>query len=102
MTEQTKRFIELGDIVSLQMTCKNCSATICVPVSQLNTLPVNCFNCKAVWAEAHTGELQRDVEGLIGHMNALQHMSKLRHFLLSLELSPIAPSSSGRASSDKD
>lgn len=57
MTIQTKRFIELPDIVALRLECNDCGTTICVLVSKevkVKTIH-SCPNCQKPWLTLPTG-----------------------------------------------
>jgi hypothetical protein len=52
MTRQTKRFVELSDIVALHFECKHCKTTLALPVSRRkvgNSLKA-CPSCGRGWA----------------------------------------------------
>jgi Zn ribbon nucleic-acid-binding protein len=47
MTLQTKRFIELSDILSLRFECRNCGATLTIDTRKnFSVPPRECVNCK--------------------------------------------------------
>jgi hypothetical protein len=101
MTEQTKRFIELSDIVGLRLTCKQCGSSLSVPRDKLSRLPVNCVNCMAEWDAYNSDDLQRKITALIDAMNVMGRLSERKGFTFTVELSPAPRADEGRASGDK-
>jgi hypothetical protein len=46
MTLETKHLIEIGDIVSIEFTCKKCTSTLLYSIAQFGRVPTQCPNCK--------------------------------------------------------
>jgi hypothetical protein len=96
MTSQTKKFIELSDILTLQFECKNatCKATLTLSVSQelrKQTL-FACPACKQPWALVNGGECESTIRDFLSAFGKLQHTLNSKPdsfpagFLLRLEI----------------
>jgi hypothetical protein len=51
MTSQTKHFIELPDVVAVQLACRRCGAAVCLSLAKeirLETFRI-CPNCSEPW-----------------------------------------------------
>jgi hypothetical protein len=88
MTTQTKKYIELSDIVGLRFACKNekCGAVLTLPLAEnINlTHPLQkCPHCGVGWAvingSGYEGYVQRFIEGI-------KRMEQPFGFALTLEL----------------
>jgi hypothetical protein len=70
MTSQTKKFIELSDIVGLRFECKNkeCRAILTLPLldySNLNHPLQKCPNCGTGWAVLGTAGFESYIEKFV-------------------------------------
>lgn len=104
MTSQTKKFIELSDILALHFECKNndCKATLTLSASQdlrdgtLYTCPV----CEKSWAVVNGGGCELTIKEFLRAYQKLQktlgneHGSFPAGFLLRLEILEEAESES--------
>jgi hypothetical protein len=71
MTTQTKKFIELADMLALHFSCKNCDATLTVSIDRefgkkeefglLNTCPV----CKNPWASVNGSSCEASIKEFV-------------------------------------
>ncbi len=75
MTSQTKKFIELCDILALHFECKDCKATLTVSASQSlrdGTL-YNCPACKESWALVNGGGCELTIKEFLAAFQKLQN-----------------------------
>jgi hypothetical protein len=108
MTEQTKRFIAVSDIVGLRFECahEGCGATLILPFKaealKIDTL-VSCPGCGREWAvERKTGEKGADSRSTFkGFVQAAEAVSGARpRFHFSLEITPPLTSGSEHRASE--
>ena len=74
MTEQTKRFIELSDILAIRCECRNkeCRASLSIPLAQVMGRTVRvCPSCKEPWAQFGESTYETLFTDLIEKMKAL-------------------------------
>ncbi len=102
MTEQTKRFIELADIIGLRLSCKQCGSSLSIPREKLARLPNLCVNCETEWDAFNSDEMQKKITALVDAMNVITRLSERKTFALTLELSPVIRGDDARASGGKD
>ena len=101
MTEQTKRFIELRDIIGLRFTCKQCGSALSVPREKIGVLPAACINCTAEWGSFSSDDLQSKIAALIDAMNVIGRLSERKNFAFTLELSPVTRADGDHVSREK-
>ncbi len=87
MTTQTRRFIELKDILALRFDCRKCGASISVPMGDCHRIPSACSNCLGDFTNGFGGDSTGKVLGEFA--NSLKHVVRLvddRPFVFSLEI----------------
>jgi hypothetical protein len=45
MTSQTKKFIEISDVMAIRIECGSCGAMLSTPIPSFQTAPQRCSNC---------------------------------------------------------
>lgn len=55
MTTQTRKFIELADILGMRFDCRKCGASLSVPMDKHPSPPHQCPNCRCDWTELPDG-----------------------------------------------
>jgi hypothetical protein len=104
MTIQTKRFIDLTDILAVRFTCKNCGATMSLPITDskltngapASTLLNECPSCHERWAYLMSPAGGKNyAAAVIEATAALNRLRNLLHgdvaplgFTLSVEIAP--------------
>jgi len=82
MTIQTKRFIELSDILAVRLTCKHCGATLSFPIgddklkrdqSSSPFLSV-CPSCHQIWAELGGSSYESVITRTTAALNRLREI----------------------------
>jgi hypothetical protein len=99
MTSQTKKFIELSDIVGLRLECKTCGCALLIEISRTdgtlenllaktNSVLSQCPTCGSQWTSAPTGLLAFDseVKELFRQMRDLKKIEAKFGCLLTLEI----------------
>jgi hypothetical protein len=60
MTTQTRKFIELADILGMRFDCKKCHASLSLPPENSPRPPRDCPNCGSNWTEMPDGNDHKD------------------------------------------
>jgi hypothetical protein len=87
MTVQTKRFIEVSDIVGLRCECKNseCKTTLLLPLGGgMNGALKKCPKCGNSWALFSGSSYEIEINGYLSQLALLK--SSMEHFGFSLTL----------------
>jgi|SRR5579872_1749796 len=77
MTSQTKKFIELSDIIALRLECKNqeCKATLITSARDFRKGTLNaCPVCKEPWAIVNGGSCELAVSDFMQAFHKLESM----------------------------
>jgi hypothetical protein len=75
MTLQTKRFIEMSDIVALRFDCKHCGATLTLDARKNFSIPPrDCVNCKGALWEYEDATIDRAISGVIENIKLWQKL----------------------------
>ena len=76
MTSQTKRFIELSDVLALHFECKRCKATLTVPIlrEELRTALKSCPNCREDWAVINGSSYALMFEQFVEQLNKIRNV----------------------------
>lgn len=98
MTSQTKRFIEVSDIVGVRLECKKCGCALLLGLSHKDAIanllePANkilstCPTCGGIWASLPNGLLAFDTEikDFFRRMEQIKEIESKFGFRLSLEV----------------
>lgn len=92
MTAEVKYFLDLGDILAVQLECSACKVRSSFPLSRLNHVPYDCPHCKADWTLPDTDVAKTTSDFLV----SLGRMAKVlqgQRFKLSLEVNCEKPES---------
>ena len=76
MTLQTKRFIELADIISLKFECKKCGTTVTIDARKsfsVKTLRI-CLNCQNDWWGYEDASIDESISQLVGLLQRMQRI----------------------------
>lgn len=99
MTSQTKRYIELSDVLALRFTCKGCGSALDIPISKplngredkekLNTCPV----CLQRWALRNEGNYHPAIAGFTTALKTLSDVLNMGEvgFSLTIEVKDEKP-----------
>ena len=89
MTTQTRRYIELKDILALRFECRKCGGAISIPLADWQRIPSICPNCTVEF----TGTLREGGDStqhiLKEFRNALRNIARIvdnKPLALSLEI----------------
>ena len=92
VTIQTKRIMEIDDIVGFRFEC-GCGSVFIVPVSDFRTMPTACHNCGEQFADYHTKLVQDTFQDLITQFRKIKRITESRKFKFAFEITPeITPS----------
>ena len=97
MTSQTKRYIELADILALRFVCSRCGTNLSVPIMKEIRLDAlyQCPNCKESWTYLLGGAvLDALLKQFVGSFNTIARNLEANHFPgfnLTLELRDDSP-----------
>jgi hypothetical protein len=86
MTSQTKKFIEIPDIIAFRFECLECHAYATIPFNNFQKFPRSCINCGAEWEVAHTSHLSDIFQQLGQVMRDAQRRADSRKITFSLEI----------------
>jgi len=87
MTTQTRRFIELKDILALRFDCRKCGASVSVPFGDCQRIPSSCSNCLCDFTDTLRGDSTQKILGEFA--TSLKHVARIvgdRSFVFSLEI----------------
>lgn len=100
MTNETKTFIDLPDVLSLQMECLKCGTKYTRPITNRSHLPLYCPSCGIGQngAEWFIGNQDSDRAALVAFLEQLQRISgsevlkslAAKHLRVRLEITPSA------------
>jgi hypothetical protein len=99
MTSHTKRYIEIEDVLTLKLICKECGSSLEIPVTRdigrsqdLFKLDV-CPICKSSWPESAESSIQPEISGLSTALKKLREKLKSPHIgvMLTLEVAEETP-----------
>jgi hypothetical protein len=87
MTAEVKYFLDLGDILGIQLECCNpeCQVRTSFPVLKLTRMPHECPHCKAGWVFPDTNE-EKAISAFLVSLGRVADALKGRAFKLSLEV----------------
>jgi hypothetical protein len=87
MTAEVKYFLELGDILAVQLECCNpkCHVRSSFPVAKLTRMPHECPHCRADWVFPETTE-EKAISAFLASLGRVTDALKGRSFKLSLEV----------------
>jgi hypothetical protein len=86
MTSQTKKFIEIPDIIAFRFECADCHTCATIPTDNFQKMPRACVNCGAEWAIPHSPSVQETFQHLGEAMRSAQRCAESRKIVFSLEL----------------
>jgi len=87
MTEETKRYIAVSDIIALRLSCKTCGATVTRPMKEFKRgIDQQCGNCHTPWSDTADKLHIEAVERMVGLIKQVEHLVKDENFDLSLEI----------------
>jgi uncharacterized paraquat-inducible protein A len=84
MTSQTKHYIEMADLLSLRCDCKDCGASLSLPLAkEIGNALSQCPRCKSTWAGQSSEHLSviNTFANKIGELKFLAKTSGLRLYL---------------------
>lgn len=100
MTSQTKSYIELPDILAMQLVCKKCQASVTLPIYSESGVSMTgirvCPNCNEPWIQNTEGSniepsVKKFVAALVEFNGIVKRWSEFYKdggFSLSLEINP--------------
>lgn len=86
MTSQTKKFIEVSDILAFRFQCNQCSSMVVTPLKGYSDMPGACSNCGHEFTNLQNREVQQLFKNLITTLDRVQQAAKLKGFSFSLEI----------------
>ena|ERR1700683_4369482 len=86
MVSQTKKFIELSDIIAFRFECSACGAYATMPFGDFRRVPRACVNCGVEWEAPHAQYVHETFQRLGEAMRNAQHMAADRKILFTLEI----------------
>lgn len=100
MTEQTKSFVELSDILAFRVECSGCHCSIAIPITKYQFIPKKCPNgCGKDWEPLNTRALAESLTQLQGAIQEVERMALHQGVLFSLEIQRVA---SGKPLKEKE
>jgi hypothetical protein len=85
MTAEVKYFLNLEDILAVQLECSVCHVRSSFPVLKLTRMPHECPHCKADWVFPDTDE-EKAISAFLVSLGRVADALKGRSFRLSLEV----------------
>lgn len=87
MTEQTKRFIEIADIVALRIDCGSCGSMVATPLVSFQNAPHGCSNCGTPFVGYEsTNALQGSFDDIVVALKKTQRIADHHRFKVTLEI----------------
>jgi hypothetical protein len=86
MTSQTKKFIEIPDIIAFRFECSECHAYATIPSEDFRKVPRSCVNCGAEWEVHHAQYVHDAFEKLAETMRAALRVADSRKIIFSFEI----------------
>jgi transcription initiation factor IIE alpha subunit len=97
MTSQTKRYIEVPEIIALRFDCKHCGASLSLPLARdVGKSLLKCPRCGEGWARLENSTSEVLIEELVEKIEKLSSILPYLGFRFYLEIA------SDHASGDKD
>ena len=91
MTNQTKQFIELSDILAFRFECPSCHCSTIIPLKGFNVVPARCPNgCGREWEQLHTHGITESFREWIGAMELVRDRTSQLGLLFSIEITEAA------------
>jgi transposase-like protein len=89
MTSQTKQYIEMEDILSVRCDCKECGASLSVPVaSNLADSLFKCPKCGKSWVRFEGGTHEITINEFAKRVGELKLLLPTTGFKLYIEITP--------------
>src|SRR5208337_5594801 len=85
MTAEVKYFLDVDDILAVQLGCSACHVSTSFPLSELTRAPHECPHCRVDWIFPDTSE-ERAISTFLGNLSRLTEALQKRPFKLSLEV----------------
>jgi hypothetical protein len=99
MTNQTKQFIEMSDILAVRLECKDCGSSLLVALGKTVRPPYVCPNCNVPWWDDPDSPALKALDSFLVGIKRIGPLMKNQSVALSLEVSPweklISPQNSG-------
>ena len=96
MTSQTKHYIEASDILSVRCDCKECGASLSLPLTvNLAESLFKCPNCKKPWVRFEGGTHEFVINALAENIGKLKELLPGAAFKIHFEISS-DPASTGK------
>ena len=93
MTAEVKYFLDLGDILAVQLECSGCKVRSSFPIQKLSKVPVVCPHCKQVeWVKPDT-DLDQTTSSFLVSLGRMAEILKAQNFTMSLEVNYEEPES---------
>ena len=89
MTTQTKKFIELADIIGMRFDCRKCRTSLLLPMEKSPSPPSQCPNCRCDWTAMPDGsDRKEDFKTLADAMIAVSRLHLGCAFTLEIKPEP--------------
>ena len=85
MTAEVKYFLDLGDILAVQLECAKCHIRSSFPVTKLTRMRQSCPHCNEDWVFPDTAE-EKAISAFLSSLSRMADALKGRPFKLSLEV----------------
>lgn len=85
MTAEVKYYLNLDDVLAVQLECYACKVRTLVPVAKLNRVPCECPHCKADWVLPDTSA-EKAISAFLAALSRAAEALKGQPFKLSLEV----------------
>jgi hypothetical protein len=96
MTSQTKHFIETQDILSLRCDCKECGASLSLPIGfGLAKSLLSCPKCRKPWLQFESGTYEITLNDFVKRIEELKLLLPHAGFNLYFEIAS-DPASTGK------
>ena len=90
MTEQTKHFLELSDILAFRLECPGCHTFVTVPITRFQQVPRYCPNgCGREWEQLSNRHLNESLSGLVESIKIVERTTLHNGVLFSLEIARV-------------
>jgi hypothetical protein len=87
MTEQTRHFVELSDVLSFRLECPDCHCSVVFPVAKFQGTPRSCPNgCGKQWEQLHARAVADALSEFVGSIQMVERITLHTGLLFSLEI----------------
>ena len=85
MTSQTKKFIEIADLIAFRFECK-CGSIVVTTIAGYKEMPVTCSNCGHQFAALENYSTQQVFKNMITALQKAQQTAEAREFKFAFEI----------------